>query len=249
MSQNTSKERDAETGLDYFGARYYSGAQGRFMSPDWSETPQPVPYADLSDPQTLNLYSYVRNNPLAITDPDGHEIKYANGLRNEQLVRDTVRAILENPQTSANLSGYDGKNNPDLTIQSGNLSAGDTKTVLPSGQTVTTTVQGNMEPNIQTTIYTSNGVTSSPETQLKSATITIDNRTSAGNTPGVLIHEVFHAGEAKTNPAQFLKDATAERSLPHDQRPQERRANEAQRAYTREIKRDIRQIQRDRKNP
>jgi hypothetical protein len=34
--------------------------------------PQPVPYADLTDPQTLNLYSYVRNNPLSKADPDGH---------------------------------------------------------------------------------------------------------------------------------------------------------------------------------
>jgi RHS repeat-associated protein len=68
----TSKERDAETGLDYFGARYFSSSQGRFTSPDWSATPQPVPYADLTDPQTLNLYSYVRNNPLRRADPDGH---------------------------------------------------------------------------------------------------------------------------------------------------------------------------------
>ncbi len=68
----TGKERDAETGLDYFLARYYSGAQGRYTSPDWSETPQPVPYADFSDPQTLNLYSYTRNTPLTLTDPDGH---------------------------------------------------------------------------------------------------------------------------------------------------------------------------------
>ena len=68
----TGKERDAETGLDYFGARYFSSAQGRFTSPDWSATPQPVPYADLTDPQTLNLYSYVRNNPLRQADPDGH---------------------------------------------------------------------------------------------------------------------------------------------------------------------------------
>jgi len=68
----TGKERDSESGLDYFGARYYSGAQGRFTSPDWSATPQPVPYADLTDPQTLNLYTYVRNNPLSRTDPDGH---------------------------------------------------------------------------------------------------------------------------------------------------------------------------------
>ena len=59
-------------GLDFFGARYFSGAQGRFTSPDWSAKPQPIPYADLKDPQTLNLYSYVRNNPLAKADPDGH---------------------------------------------------------------------------------------------------------------------------------------------------------------------------------
>ena len=59
-------------GLDYFLARYYSGAQGRFMSPDWSADPQPVPYANLEYPQTLNLYSYAGNNPLSRTDPDGH---------------------------------------------------------------------------------------------------------------------------------------------------------------------------------
>jgi RHS repeat-associated protein len=63
---------DAATGLDYFGARYFSGAQGRYTTPGWSENPEPVPYADFSDPQTLNLYTYARNNPLSITDPDGH---------------------------------------------------------------------------------------------------------------------------------------------------------------------------------
>jgi len=68
----TGKERDTESGLDYFGARYFSAAQGRFTSPDWSEKPEPVPYADLEDPQTLNLYGYVRNNPLAKADADGH---------------------------------------------------------------------------------------------------------------------------------------------------------------------------------
>jgi RHS repeat-associated protein len=71
-SQFTGKERDAETGLDYFGARYFSGAQGRFITPDWSADPQPVPYANFEYPQTLNLYSYAGNNPLSRTDPDGH---------------------------------------------------------------------------------------------------------------------------------------------------------------------------------
>jgi hypothetical protein len=46
---------------------------GRWLSPDWSKNPQGVPYADYTNPQTLNLYSYVGNNPLALLDPDGLE--------------------------------------------------------------------------------------------------------------------------------------------------------------------------------
>jgi RHS repeat-associated protein len=68
----TGKERDGESGLDMFGARYYGSSLGRFMTPDWAAEPEPVPYANLKDPQTLNLYGYVRNNPLSKTDPDGH---------------------------------------------------------------------------------------------------------------------------------------------------------------------------------
>ena len=70
----TGKQLDAETGNDYFGARYLGTGTnlGRFMTPDWSAQPVPVPFAKLYDPQTLNLYVYLRNNPLNTTDPDGH---------------------------------------------------------------------------------------------------------------------------------------------------------------------------------
>ena len=68
----TQKERDTESGNDYFEARYYSSAMGRFMSPDWSAKVEPVPYASMDDPQSLNLYAYVRNNPLTRVDADGH---------------------------------------------------------------------------------------------------------------------------------------------------------------------------------
>lgn len=68
----TGKERDAESGLDYFGARYYGSALGRWTSPDWSDKAEPVPYAKLDNPQSLNLYAYVGNNPLSSFDPDGH---------------------------------------------------------------------------------------------------------------------------------------------------------------------------------
>jgi RHS repeat-associated protein len=68
----TGKERDAESGLDDFGARYYGSSTGRFMSPDWAERATAVPYATLASPQSLNLFSYVSDNPLGRTDPDGH---------------------------------------------------------------------------------------------------------------------------------------------------------------------------------
>ena len=68
----TGKERDSESGLDVFGARYYGSSLGRFMTPDWMAKATAVPYADFGDPQTLNLYGYVRNNPLFRADADGH---------------------------------------------------------------------------------------------------------------------------------------------------------------------------------
>ena len=51
---------------------------GRFMSPDWSEKVTTVPYADLGNPQSLNLYSYVTNNPTNRTDPMGHDWFYVD---------------------------------------------------------------------------------------------------------------------------------------------------------------------------
>ncbi len=62
----TGKERDGESGLDYFGARYFGSSLGRFTSPD-------APFADqqVQDPQSWNLYAYTTNNPLTYVDPTG----------------------------------------------------------------------------------------------------------------------------------------------------------------------------------
>jgi RHS repeat-associated protein len=73
----TGKERDAEipSHFDYFGARYFSGAQGRFASAD-----QPLIDQDPSDPQSWNLFSYVRNNPLKYIDPTGQDCVYTDNI-------------------------------------------------------------------------------------------------------------------------------------------------------------------------
>jgi RHS repeat-associated protein len=85
----TSKERDNETGLDYFLARYYSSTQGRFTSPDefkggarelyglgsGASEKQALAYSDIFSPQSLNKYQYCLNNPLRYLDPDGHDYR------------------------------------------------------------------------------------------------------------------------------------------------------------------------------
>ena len=74
----TGKERDSESGLDYFGARYYGSALGRWTSPDSIN----VTDDRLVNPSnTLNKYIYGGNNPLKFVDPDGEDITvyYING--------------------------------------------------------------------------------------------------------------------------------------------------------------------------
>jgi RHS repeat-associated protein len=60
----TGKERDSESGNDYFLARYYGSIGGRFLSPD------PLS-GSVANPQSLNHYVYALNNPLRFTDPTG----------------------------------------------------------------------------------------------------------------------------------------------------------------------------------
>src|SRR5262245_49288800 len=65
----TGKQRDYETGLDYFGARYYRANLGRFTTID----PANTPVENALDPQRGNRYAYARNNPLRLVDPDGRD--------------------------------------------------------------------------------------------------------------------------------------------------------------------------------
>jgi RHS repeat-associated protein len=134
------KERDPESAstaqpqwLDNFGARFDSSATGRFMSPDWANTPEPVPYAKLTNPQTLNLYAFAANNPESAPDLDGHEVdtsplpstcdghgalcasirdSISGGGSIEDGVAAYDKSIIQNAKTGAAVSQSDGQGKP-----------------------------------------------------------------------------------------------------------------------------------------
>ena len=107
----TGKERDMETSLDYFGARYLSAAQGRWTIPDWSARPEAVPYAKLDNPQSLNLYSYVLNNPLRYADPDGHVDRASCG------VNDPSTCVVAMMQLTQNVNFYNRQGDVVSTVR------------------------------------------------------------------------------------------------------------------------------------
>jgi RHS repeat-associated protein len=129
----TQKERDIETGLDYFINRYYSSTQGRFTSVD--PTLQSI---DPANPQTLNRYTYALNNPLAFIDPDGLDPLFIGSydkLTDEQkrlfetYVQKNYAEELENPLFSA-----ESLWNNSAAVANGDAAAGPNSRLLDDGQ-------------------------------------------------------------------------------------------------------------------
>jgi RHS repeat-associated protein len=144
-SRSIGKERDKESGLDYFGARYYGSSMGRFMSPDWAAKATPVPYARLDNPQSLDLYTYALNNPLRNVDRDGHCDGFANATANTKCqnvsnlqVSDAMKNKIKQSEGLPGTKGdpalkvyKDGAENPTvgwghLVTKDDNLKVGDT---------------------------------------------------------------------------------------------------------------------------
>lgn len=114
----TGKERDSESALDYFNARHYSSAMGRFMSPDPDNAG-----AINEDPQTWNAYSYVRNNPLKYVDPDGTDVRICiDGQDKCQVLGDQQYADLYKQQ-----NGQQGINLPGGNFPTGDITCGGAK--------------------------------------------------------------------------------------------------------------------------
>lgn len=141
----TGKERDQESGNDYFGARYYGSNVGRFMSPDWSAKIEPVPYAKVYNPQTLNLYSYVGNNPLGAVDEDGHEWDQfdllQNNIQNQKDQRAAAAAAAEGEKVQSHAQQHNSNSTTSSSSQQGHFEydqkTGQMTHVLPDGSRVT----------------------------------------------------------------------------------------------------------------
>jgi RHS repeat-associated protein len=130
----TGKERDSETGLDYFGARYFSSAQGRFTSPD-------KPFADqhIANPQSWNLYSYTLNNPLRWVDSDGEAVIEAVKKVTYDVKGGTAGEAWANAKAASGIpGGYRG--NTDTNIGVGAFKFDYSTSVTKSDVTVTDTL-------------------------------------------------------------------------------------------------------------
>jgi RHS repeat-associated protein len=152
----TQKERDTESGNDYFFARYYTSAMGRFTTPDWSAKVTPVPYAALTDPQSLNLYAYVRNNPLKTNDPDGHDGDPCKGQSNCTYNKDNhIATVTTTTTTKTRTVNKDANGNVTGVTDTKTTSTITAKLLVGSNNAVTP-LEGSMTSTTSSTTY-SNG--------------------------------------------------------------------------------------------
>ncbi|MGB7621534.1 MAG: RHS repeat-associated core domain-containing protein, partial [Terriglobia bacterium] len=235
----TGKERDTETGLDYFGARYYGSSMGRFTSPD----PKMISRQRLFDPQQWNMYQYGRNNPITMVDPDGREVRIAT-----QELQKSFDHLMKSSKFSNAVAPFQGKGKPDLIIQRGQLPNDRVETERPTlGLTKSSIV-----PSIQT-CSSATDCTSSPA-KLKEATVTIDDRVKEGTgkeqIDGVLGHEISHVNDSEKDPQGSIDETNRNANLHHDDRSEEQRADGFSNDVRKEVKQEEKREKKEKKeNP
>ncbi|WP_083808423.1 phage head spike fiber domain-containing protein [Granulicella tundricola] len=145
----TGKERDAESGLDYFPARYYGSNMGRWMSPDpipwlgWQHPPEGSSEEEeeeshkkfeewIGNPQNLNMYAYVNNNPMSHTDPTG----MAGCQAGDKKFSTCTITVTYDPKTSKGTLTVTGQNKGDAaptTLLTASVVVGGDGHVTPTG--------------------------------------------------------------------------------------------------------------------
>jgi RHS repeat-associated protein len=208
----TGKERDTESGLDYFGARYYGSNMGRMMSPDPGNIG-----ANPANPQSWNMYSYSLNNPLTMTDPSGlyvcadsskcdsaNDKAFATAL---SAARDAANRLTGDDKTAA-LRGLDayGEATKDNGVKVGfdsSIGGGLTKTsgvangnksdLNPNGQNISVT----LNPNFANDAYGGADLVSHEGSHVADGSAWVASGFSSGFDP------TYHQGDIDANHVQF----------------------------------------------
>ena len=193
----TGQERDTETGLDYFINRYYSSIMGRFTSPD----PVSLTSHRKTDPQRLNLYTYARNNPVLLTDPNGLEL-YVTGTDAE------VARFLSDLERITGLKFDYDKSTGRVTIAKNSPKPKNAEAVRIAG------IIGDLSNRVEAYVmkgdnpkYTQRGVliantNSTGQTIIDYEDVDKNSATSKGTRPlNIIYHEIVEAYEYLTNKA------------------------------------------------
>lgn len=124
----TGQERDIESGLDYFHARYFASKQGRFTSPDPLQAS-----GTTANPQTWNRYAYVMNNPMNFSDPSGLSAVGGKGMGNtEEVWYEGREGGNKNPKGKDPLKEFQKNDRPDISKKLGKYLNGPCNLVAPN---------------------------------------------------------------------------------------------------------------------
>jgi RHS repeat-associated protein len=258
----TLKERDNETGLDYFGARYYSSNQGRFTGVDPYNiilekqadehsavaTRQFLRY--LGEPQNWNRYVYVANNPLKYIDPDGEEIRFSNAdstqkltAEQEEALRNAVTTLRQQSAAADAFFGVYDKaagQGPDLDVQVMADKAFDNlPEVSGDKNTQASTQNGGSVPSADGKTTTTSAIIVIRESDVNLSSENQDrSHKQETKLEGIMSHEIVHANQVTNDVKSFLNasDDAKKNNIPYHDRPSEREANSGSKVILRERK-------------
>ncbi len=234
--------------MDYFLARYYSSAQGRFTSVDPLNIVLEVQYEAnpktararmlgyLSDPRQWNRYAYAVNNPLLYIDPSGEEIIINGGTdeQREAVTNAIARLRDQSPLAEQAFARFDGTgpDAPNLNI-----------TIL-ADKDFEAQITSNVDKSKAQGLTESGGITEDKantanptfivnvNVSLRSSAINLkdDQRDSRNNsessTEGILSHEVGgHGVDLSRKPREFQANTIRDKEVTYLQRANERSAN------------------------
>ncbi len=208
----SGKERDEESQLDYFGARYFANAGYRWISVD----PVINKTEALGNPQLWNLYAFCRNNPVTFFDRYGADVIY----RDPKL--QTIIESMDSKMISATLELYKGKGAPDLIIEYGD--AGSEKDL--GNFNAAPKVEYDWESIPPGTV--GEALKDLGRWSIKRGTITIDSSLYKKTrvTKDVIRHELGHADQAARRTREYFRQEEQDRNLLHDERRVEKYADE-----------------------